>query len=117
MVKKKSRSLKAEPGKYKIKPGQPTIIVGMRGGGQKPWKGTFPTSKTSMDIVTTSTTTSGNSVTAPQMNHLVETVDMARTYKPFISKVKFSISLKNGLTIEIERKPSKIVRKKKEGKK
>ena len=111
-AKKKSvKNLKANI-KAKTKTSKPELTVKVTGDKMKPWKGSFPTNVASADIITTSVTASGTAFTKNQEEYLVETVDMAKTYKPYLSKVKFGLSFVKGIQIEFERKPGGIVKKK-----
>ncbi len=112
--KKADKKLKAKT-KIIAKTNKPHLKVKFAGDKAKPWKGSFPTDATSADIITTSVSASGNAFTLPQKEFLMESVDMAKTYKPYLSKAKIGLSFKKGLYFEVERKPAKIVKKKIKG--
>jgi hypothetical protein len=70
----------------------------------------FPTTFSSKDIAITSAGTSTTIIPPEQMQQLVETIDYAKTNKPFISEIEISLSFKDGLKFRIKREPSKVIK-------
>ena len=70
----------------------------------------FPTDVSSVDIVTASTAATTTTLPPEQVQQLVETVDYAKTHKPFISELEISINFKDGFKFRVKREPSKVIK-------
>ncbi len=111
--KKKGKAVDLKPADMKIQAHLPAIKITASVRGKPKYKETFPSSVSSADIVTASTMATHVTLPLGQKQQLIETIDFAKTNKPFISKFKIAVSLKDGFQFEIERQPSKIVKTKK----
>ena len=94
------------------------IKVTTIGPDQKKHEQTFTTDVSSATIVSKSTEAITTTTTTPppeQLEQLVETVDFAKSHKPFISRIKVSVGWKDGFQFEVERSPSQITKTIKKG--
>ena len=89
------------------------IKVTAIGPDQQRYEQTFTTNTSSATIVSKSTEAITTTTTSPppeQLDQLVETVDFAKSHKPFISRIKISVGWKDGFQFEVERLPSQITK-------
>ena len=70
----------------------------------------FTTDVSSVDIVNASTMTTTTTLPPEYYQQLVETVDYAKSHKPFISELEISVNFKDGFKFRIKREPSKVVK-------
>lgn len=70
----------------------------------------YPTEVSSGQIVEDSTMASGIQLTPDEKIQMIETVDIAKTHKPYLSEVELSLNIKEGFKFRIKREPAKIIR-------
>lgn len=70
----------------------------------------YPVKESSVQIVEDSTMACGVQLTLDEKTQMIETVDIAKTHKPYLSEVEISLNIKEGFKFRVKREPAKIIR-------